>query len=358
MDGATGYYAYQLRAFLQEQGYDVVVVTTYGGGGHRSENKDVIYVSQSYTGRKKVLRLYGSYMESRKLIGSALRVQADCYIVMTDPPLLNYWAARLMGGHHWCLWTMDLYPDAFVANGLIKKHHWLYKFYVRVLRSGQPQLLLTLGPQQGSYLKEHHYPYVSMIHWPIGIRQTKWSATEQEPRWYNKDKIVLGYIGNLGEAHDPQILIDIALSMNPKKHTLVLSCTGIYAQAVKKRLSNIKHVIWVADFVASNFRYIDIHVVSLRSSWTHICVPSKAVTAIQYGGAVLFYGSKDSDTYTYMQDVGWHLDDSQDVGQWIHTLTFREVQSKRRRASEVYHSLLEIREGGRQLLLEYLDENI
>src|SRR5690606_23624403 len=52
---------------------------------------------------------------------------------------------------------------------------------------------------------------------------------------------------------------------------------------------------------------IDIHLVTLRTSWTHIAVPSKAVSAVSLGCPILFCGSPESDNWYLLQKAGWFI---------------------------------------------------
>jgi len=276
---------------------------------------------------------------------------------MTDPPLLNYIAARKLKGRKWILWTMDLFPDGFVANGLVSHKSLLLKMYKKQLINNPPSLLLTLGTNQEQHLQEKYFPEVPSIKWPIGFRSTDSNIKGQKvelPKWASSEKTVIAYVGNLGEAHNPDVLLWIAKSINPESQVLVLSCQGAHKQMVEKELSKLEHVFIESHIPEKLMSRLDVHIVSLRSEWTHICVPSKGLTALQYGGTVLFYGSKESDTLEYIAPCGWHVSTKVEVEAWARSINPTEIQIRKQKTLPLYERLWAQQEQGWQDLTNYL----
>ncbi len=344
VSGATGYHAHQLAQYLTSQELDVHIVTTAHSKG-QTQNKNVHYVTPLYNGTTKKLRLLSSYLEATRLITKALKLNVDYYIIMTDPPLLNYIASRRMKGKQWILWTMDLFPDGFVANGLVTSQNQLLEMYQRLLRKNPPLLMITLGKQQEQFLKDIYYPDTPAITWPIGLRnedKLKIQQTEPEglPLWVGACRTIIGYVGNLGEAHNPDILRWVAEAVDPELYILVVSCQGAHKRKIEEALKAKDHVYLESHIPEYLMSKIDIHIVILRSEWTHICVPSKGITAIQYGGAVLFFGSKESDTWKYVETCGWQVSTETEVHLWADTLSQKQILARKQETSNQYNLLM------------------
>lgn len=361
-DGATGYHAFQLAQYLRSVDIDVHIVTTAPKKDIQTSNDKIHYVKPFYNGSLKKLRLLGSYVEASRLITKALGLNTSFYIIMTDPPLLNYVAAKRMKGRRWSLWTMDLFPDGFVANALISKRNRFYKFYQNQLRKNPPEFLITLGKQQKEYLQKNYFPNIPSIEWPIGFRTKaplqKNVSHIKTPSWISEDKVKIAYIGNLGEAHNPDVLTWIADAINPDLHVLVLSCQGTHKKKVEDSLAGLNHV-HIESHISENFMSnIDIHIVILRPEWTHICVPSKAITAIQNGGTVLFFGSEESDSWHYTESCGWQVLSKEDLQEWANSLTLEIIKKKKEFVSTLSQNLEKQKSTGWNKLNSYLKENL
>jgi hypothetical protein len=172
--GVTGEAAAELAAYLCEKGFAVnaIHVDAFydGGGSEMAPAGNVVKVGTFYSGKSKYLRLAANLMEGFLLIRASKKRPCDVTICMTDPPLLNLWAALLLRKRKWMLWTMDLYPEAFVSGKLVSSSSFLYKMINERLLKGAPQHVIALGPVQRDYLqakyREHILSY-SLL--PCGI---------------------------------------------------------------------------------------------------------------------------------------------------------------------------------------------
>lgn len=346
VDGATGYYAKILLERLEERGYRTIVVTL--GEGRSTET--IIYLKPKYRTGSKLKRLIGSYSESKQLISKAISIEADAYIVMTDPALLNYWASKRLKRQIWVLWSMDLYPEAFVANGLTSIRSPTYRYYQKVIRRGNPSYMLALGQNQLNYLRKTYYPDVNGSSLPIGLRQQDEGETDNDPH----DSLCAGYVGNVGEAHDPQLIARALISLKSKGYRIILRCYGIGSDSLKHMLAN--HDIHQSGFLTeSDLSSIDIHIVSLKKDWTHVCVPSKAISAVQSGNLILFIGEEESDTWQYLQGAGWRISSEKEIKDVINQINREEVHHKKAYAREVALKLEEDYEYGLSRFFAFLD---
>ena len=115
------------------------------------------------------------------------------------------------------------------------------------------------------------------------------------------------------------------------------------------------HDIHQSGFLAeSDLSSIDIHIVSLKKDWTHVCVPSKAISAVQSGNVILFIGEEESDTWQYLQGAGWRISSQKDIETVIAQIKPTEVYHKKQFAREVAIKLEEDYEYGLSKFFAFL----
>ncbi|MBI3070818.1 MAG: hypothetical protein HYY84_01695 [Deltaproteobacteria bacterium] len=276
-----------------------------GGGSQKGPVGAAIRLKSVYNGKGKIFRLFSSLIEGRRLIKKALEL-GDVIVAMTAPPFLNYWAGRLCKAARvpWVYWSMDVYPDAFSAARLVREGNPVYRYLLKSFRQNPPDLLVALGEEQASFLQRRWAAPVPQVVLPCGVFTDHFSATQ--PKWRQDDrKIYFGYVGNLGEAHDPEFVVDFVNLLDAKLHQFILSVYGSKAQRVVERLKGHPAVKLVDAVSRSELQFIDIHLVSLSPEWTHVCVPSKAVSAICAGQIILFNGLESSDAWRMLGEAGF-----------------------------------------------------
>ena len=91
----------------------------------------------------------------------------------------------------------------------------------------------------------------------------------------------------------------------------------------------------------------DVHVVSLKSEWDHICVPSKAVSAISEGSAILFNCSEKNDNWRLLQKAGWRMNDQKklntEIKDFLNKINNEDISSKKMNAREISLNLQELK---------------
>ena len=360
--GITGESACQLARYLETNTNAKVTVVSsrsdYAGGGADIEPVgDVRLIRSWYDGKNKLLRLFSSFLESYLLIRTARSTKPDRIIVMTDPPFLQFWAPLLLEGKcPWTLWSMDVYPDAFVSGNLVKPNNLAYRALHHLTYKNSPDSLITLGPLQGEYLRvAYRKPIEHVAVVPCGV-YAKQDQPTAEPAW-KKDsagKILLGYCGNLGEAHSVEFLKQVINHFDPARYHMVLSVYGVKAQEILDHARTKQTGISITPRVErEHMHFIDIHLVSLMERWSHVCVPSKAVSAICSESPILLYGTPDCDNWKMLGFGGWLIrqssnpnDVSKAVRHFLDVMDHDAIESKKRDASTVAASLQEMIEFG------------
>lgn len=347
----TGEYANHLATYLSDvENIDVQVVHVQGDyQGGIADLKPVGEIHQVrswYNGKQKIRRLLASFIESFTLIRKAKSVCNGPFIIMTDPPFLSYWASIFLKRRKWMLWSMDIYPNAFVSNGLVKKSNPLYRLLHTMIYNNPPDQIIALGPLQKIYLEKGYKQERKGCQLPCGIYD--YQKTEDAPAWYAGEELIhFGYCGNLGEAHSPEFLVECLKRLDPKRHRLVLAVYGSKAEVILKQAENHPAVVLVGGGVQRNeLPFIDIHLVSLKAEWNHVCVPSKAVSAVCSRSAFLFCGDRNCDNWHLLGDAGWFISDDgnmkDSLDDFFESLSESSMRQKKVRAMEVVSRLKEM----------------
>jgi hypothetical protein len=293
----------------------ICVDAAYTTGESKMQSAGTVHkIGTFYNGKNKHLRLLASLVEGFFLIKKSKKIACDVIICMTNPPLIHTWASLLLKHKKWMLWAMDLYPDAFVAGKLVFANNLFYKIIDRLTTKNIPQYIIALGPVQAEYLRSKYHGTLKFFYLPCGVFDPVQKNVEEKPEWLNDTgKIVLGYCGNLGEAHSLEFLYAIADNLDANKFKLILSLYGSKAGKMEKYIQG-KSGIELVSFVShAHLKYIDIHLASLNREWVNICVPSKTVSSVCSGSAFLYYGVEYSDNWMLLKDAGWLVSADEDA---------------------------------------------
>ncbi len=357
--GITGESAWDLAKYLIEK-YTIEVHIVHiigsddGGGQVRSPVGVIHSLSSIYSGKNKVLRLVAGFLDGYFLIQKAKKVHPSAPIIcMTSPPLLPFWASLFLKSKQWALWSMDLFPEAFVAIGMISEKNFIYRWILKKTYQNPPQKLIALGRKQADFiLKKYRITPLPIgegsgatdasVGWqtilPCGVifHQTYES---QLPAWRNDNKIYFGYCGNLNDAHNEDFLIEFIRAFNPAKHHLILALYGKKAKKVIEFAKNRAGITVLPNVPRSQLNFIDVHLVSLLSKYTHLMVPSKAVSAVAAGGAILFCGSQESDNWDMLQEAAWLINEDEDLSTqikiYLANLTHETLEKKKQNAQKL-----------------------
>ncbi len=277
-------------------------------GGALPGDTEVVRLGVPYGRGGALRRLYQSSMLGRRMAAEAVK-WADVIVSLTDPPLLGFWVGRARAKARrpvrWIEWTMDLYPEAFAAAGLIRASNPLYRFIRRSQRRHPPDAWICLGEQQAKAVARMRGVGRKAVILPCGICGPPPEHAEP-PAWRQAERrIVLAYGGNLGEAHCPELLGALVEAADPAKFVFHLALYGRYADGMRARLAGRANVAWRDSLNYDDLAAADVHIASLNPRWTHLCVPSKAVTTISLGRPLIYAGEAESDTANMFREAAW-----------------------------------------------------
>ena len=336
---ATGYHANELAKYLC-QSFDVHIVTQKGDYNKHTDGEqmafgNIKYVPSFFKSNWSYLRLMAAFTDSYFLIKAAKKIDADYYIILTDPPFLNLFTAKLLERNKVAMWSMDLYPDAFLSGEYVAERNPFLLFFKKIINSFQPNLLIALGKHQLSYFKQNKGNADAYVILPTGLISDIPLKTSQKPKWYDQDKIHYSYVGNIGEAHDLQVITAFADLLEQDKGTLVVSVYGQKSMMLKQLLKGKAGVIVLEYVPQSDLIWIDVQIVTLKLNWTNICVPSKGISALQMGQGILFVGAEDSDSWAYVKEAGWRIDPNnmkEEVTHFLEIITNETLKQKKEKA--------------------------
>lgn len=316
----TGRMLLDVAEKLVVAGHEVVVLTT-SGGYVSSEDElsvselprfDVCLVSQSGSLHKAINWVWF-------LLNATLRVpfmRWDRCVLLTDPPLLVTAAplARLFHGRSRrnYLWTMDLYPEALHAAGIVTSKTLLYRALRQLAGYGLNALdgVVTLGPRQRLRLSQYRQwndsRNFSVVVPPWDNRPLPRTSDAisllQERLGWKGTKVAL-YAGNLGEGHTFEEFIAAArlLDADSRRDWLfAFAVRGSRVAALREaaaELPNVKVMDYLPEAdTAALLWSATVHLISMMPGWEGIIVPSKLYGVLQTEAPVLFVGPEDADT--------------------------------------------------------------
>lgn len=299
----------ELRTRLPDWNIQVIATdATYKGGIQLEEgiNDPSVLRIKSYTRfDNKMYRLLGSLYEGRQLAKKATE-KADIVISMTNPPLVNFWMGRYAKNRKrkWVEWTLDLFPEAFSSAGLISKKSPIYRYFLRQYALNTPDYNLFLGPLQRNFVyTSHHFKNPHSI-LTCGIKRFERGPIPNWRKQYS-DKIVIGYVGNMGEAHSAESVAKMVRAADPERFCFLFSLYGAKADQLKSLVKHHPHIEWTEGIPDMDLPWLDAQIVSLLPEWTNICVPSKGVSAICAGNPIIYIGLEDSDIYQFFKNASW-----------------------------------------------------
>jgi glycosyltransferase involved in cell wall biosynthesis len=318
---ATAQILTELAEDLDAQRAHVTVVTgwvAYLGGAVSLPEKDtykgveILRVRSTKFGRQSLLgRLldYASFYVSAIVVSLRAR-REDCFVVLTDPPLLSVLAAvvRMVKRCKTVCWMQDVFPDIAVQAGVFREG-----IIARVLRRlGKWSLrrmnrVVVLGRCMERHVLELGVPperLVRIPNWADGalIRPLDRADNPFLDEVKLRDRFVVMYSGNLGMVHESDTIIGMIRGTRSLERLRFCLVGDGY---VKQRLADLarrvqwKHVILLPYQAKERLRYSlaagDVHLVTLKANMAGLSVPSKIYGIMAAGRPVIFIGPPDSE---------------------------------------------------------------
>jgi glycosyltransferase involved in cell wall biosynthesis len=284
------------------------------------------------------------------LVYYSKKLNIKTIISLSNPPFIGMWCNMLLFNRNFIYWSFDLFPDALISSGVLKSKSLLNRLLNYLNYKYPPFGIIALGPKQFEYL---NYKYlrgnfqnkINRIIYPCGIHQE--IKTDSKPGWFEEDKIIVGYVGNIGKAHSKNFLINIINQINNYSNIkLVLSIYGEHASSILQSIDKIKdksNIEIIPPVSQNELSYIQIHLVSLLHEWTNISVPSKAVSAICSESVLWFSGSTESDTYHFFKDCSYYSKDNfESIKEVLDSISICDFNIKKAQSALIKENLFKL----------------
>jgi len=318
--------AWDVAVELQHQGHEVSVLAaqasyTSSAGVSSAADKSfkVKRVRELVGGR--FMRWSCFWMQTLFALSSR---RWDRCLLLTDPPFLPFaaWLTCFFRTSrqrvYW--WTMDIYPEALVAAGMLPSGGFFNRCLRQLNELGLRKMggVVALGPRQLQRLQTYRQwpslPFFFKVVPPWDFRplpKVELSANRVLDRLGCQGKKVALYTGNLGEGHLFDPFVAAASWFHQRGRTdwqfvFVVRGSGRYRlEAETSGLPNFQ----VCDYfpeseTAALLWSATVHLVTMKPGWEGVIVPSKLYGALQTNAPVLFLGPLTADTATEIQRMG------------------------------------------------------
>jgi colanic acid biosynthesis glycosyl transferase WcaI len=240
-----------------------------------------------------------------------LASRGDAVVAATDPPLFSVCAAVVsrVAGLRLVNWLQDLFPEVASALRIKGCGRWLSAGLCALrdasLRCAETNVVPGAG--MASYLARRGIPpeRIWIRHnWSdgAGLRPIAPAANPLRREWGLRGKLVVGYSGNMGRAHDFTTIIAAAVALKPHADIILLLVgegqhrAWIEDQVRQRDLPNVVLKPFQPEArLSESLGVADVHLVSLRPELEGFVVPSKFYGAAAAGRGVLFIGDKHGE---------------------------------------------------------------
>lgn len=318
---ATAQLLSDLAFALAEDGRDVVVLTSRLGYDASDgplpprEVVDQVRVERLWTTRFGRHALVGRALDYLTFYLSAMLAVArlvrrrDVVVVMTDPPMLAVplgWIVRARRARL-VAWLQDIFPEIALALGLgpmwLMPGLWLQKLRDRSLM--RADRVVVLGEEmaervRGMGVQDERLKLIPNWADDRALRPIPPAENPLRQAWGLEGRVVIGYSGNLGRAHDVETLLAAADLLRHRDDLVFLFIGGGHHRAVLNvRAAGDARFVFQPyqerSRLAESLSAIDIHWTSLRPELEGLIVPSKVYGIMAVGRPIVHVGDPEGE---------------------------------------------------------------
>ena len=273
-----------------------------------------------------ISRLLSGFLLMFKWLFLSTKIKPTDYTIVGSDPAFCIWLGAILKilkrTKRLITWIMDLYPDAIVSEGLSQESD--IKTQVARAITNYAYSKCDVIVDLGSCMRQRISVNGNIIRETI----TPWAQHEHES--YERDSecekirielfgevnLALIYSGAIGRAHDLSLFLDLAEDLTPScdKISFVISSYGRKFEVVKETILTRKLQIKCLDYTFDNtyvnrLKAADLHLVSVKTDWTGVVVPSKFFAALALGRPVIAAVEDSSSLAVICREynVGWVL---------------------------------------------------
>lgn len=217
---------------------------------------------------------------------------------------------------HWCF---DLYPEAPIAEGILKADSLLVKAIKKLLKSAYKDcdIIADIGDCMRDKLRVYGISSqkVTLVPWALKEPQQLLPVdTIERKKCFGDARLAISYSGNFGRAHSYELFLELARRLRGQGIKFAFSIRGNRADELKKSINSDDDNISFVPFapmerLEARLSASDIHLTSLKTQWAGIVVPSKFFGSLAIGRPVMFAGSSKSALAKWIDvyEIGWVL---------------------------------------------------
>ncbi|MBL8821827.1 MAG: glycosyltransferase family 4 protein [Planctomycetia bacterium] len=279
----------------------------------------------------------------------------DVLFIGTDP-VLSILVARVVRLFRPCVkivhWAYDLYPEAALADGLMRDDSRFIRLIKSLLRSSYRScdLVADLGQCMRQRLEAYGLTCRKFTVPPWALAEPK-TVEQADPalraKLFGNAKLTLLYSGNFGRAHEFTEFLALARQLRNTDIVMGFSVRGNRVDELRDAVTaddtNIRFLPFAEESELSRHLATgDIHLVSLRQNWTGIVVPSKFFGCLASGRPVIFAGEEQSCISQWIGEyqLGWHLSETNitEIAEALKTISQSpgQLQTKQQHCWEIY----------------------
>jgi len=249
---------------------------------------------------------FGAFLELRSLIRAG-----DIVVAKTDPPLVSVPVSILSRWRraHLINWLQDVFPEVAQHLG----GHAIPGFMASLLAWLRNKSLnsAAMNVVIGQRMKEHIIgcgidpQSVTVIeNWSDSefISPMPASASELRAQLGLQEKVVVGYSGNMGRAHEYETILNAATALRDDKEVCFLMIGGgVGMQQLKAAVANagLENFIFLPyqprEMLGDSMAAADIHLISLLPTLEGLIVPSKFYGILAAGRPTIAIGDEDGE---------------------------------------------------------------
>ncbi len=380
---ATSQMLSDLAFALAADGRQVAVITARIGYDAGSQSRpprettrgvEIVRVWSTRFGRDRLVGRVGDYLSfylSTLLCLIRMVRRGDIVVAKTDPPMLSVLAGPVvhLKGARLVNWLQDVFPEVAhalgVGTGRLGRilHAALRRLRDRSLRRADANVVLGSRMEERVAAMGVPADRIRVIcNWADGeiVKPLPVDANELRRAWGLDGKLVVGYSGNLGRAHEFETFLRAIeyIERGPVKSETPIVWLfiggGVNQSAlmdeVKRRglMSVVCHPYQPRERLSESLSSADVHLVSLRSSLEGLVVPSKLYGVMAAGRPAIFVGDADGEVARTlrMHDCGLTVSegDGRSLAEAILDLAVQPEQCRRlganaRNAFEAHYAL-------------------
>ncbi|AKF25184.1 hypothetical protein YH65_07100 [Sulfurovum lithotrophicum] len=264
-----------------------------------------------YNRMKAVYRIYTWLMFTIQTFWKLLFLDknSELFLVSNPPfvPILSLFFKKFFH-QTFHLLIYDIYPDALVNFGYIKKDSFIYKIWAKINKKlfNEAKTVFTISENMSQTIL-YYAPEAKPVVVHNWVDTSFIKPMDKSENWFVdkhdlKDKFVVMYSGNLGQTHDLESLIEAAnLLRDHKEIQFLIIGEGVKKASLMKMIEayDLKNVLMLPfqapEVIPFSMTAADIGVVTLGVGAEALSVPSKTYYMLSAGNCILAIALRNSE---------------------------------------------------------------